>query len=143
MFSTFLCQILQKGETRGGCGMSIRPEFYSGRGATLSDLDSKKLNCIYDAIKKNIGDEAAHQFALMVASLPKLSATDFLLNLSELENNKWRWEIPLSYDGIYASDHASGIATVASVLFGDIEKDQTIEIRREFLNKVGLKEKKY
>jgi len=71
-------------------GISTRPEFYSGRGATICDLGSYHLQKIYIGIEKNFGKQAGKEFVQMVADIPKLSATDFLLNLYNLEANGWK-----------------------------------------------------
>ena len=47
--------------------MSTRPEFFSGRGATTSDLNYETLTGIHDGIKKEFGDGAAKNFVLMVS----------------------------------------------------------------------------
>ena len=128
-------------------GMSDRPGFYSGRGAVTCDLNSKYLEKIYDGIKNSYGEEAAQNYTQMVAEMPKLSATDFLLTLYLLEQNSWKWdknllgdgkgiEIEKDKDGTYFLDQ--GLATVAGMMFGDNNRDETSQIRREFLQKRGL-----
>ncbi len=73
-------------------GMCSRPEYYSGRGATLSDLNSKILDKVYSGIQKAHGKNAADDFTKMVENIPKLSATDFLLSVYRLEQNNWKYD---------------------------------------------------
>lgn len=69
--------------------MSARPGYYSGRGATTSDLNSDLLNKIADGIKKEYGDQAHDSFVKMVWDTPSLSATAFLTNLYALHSAGW------------------------------------------------------
>lgn len=71
-------------------GMSSRPGFYSGRGATMSDLNSKILNKIADLIKKHYGEDAHQAFIKMVWEIKILSASAFLVNLYALERAGWK-----------------------------------------------------
>lgn len=121
------------------CGMSVRPEFYSGRGATTADLDSQKLERIWAAIQTHLGEDAAQGFVDMVVDLPCLSATDFLLALERLDFGGWRWNKNKRGNerGIYPADEMSAWATLGSVLFGS-NVDQTDEIRRPFLLARGV-----
>lgn len=120
-------------------GMSARPGFYSGRGATTSDLNDKILEKVYQGILKNYGQEPAKEFVNMVADIPKLSATDFLLTLYRLEAHEWKWDKRFlgSEKGIYPEDEGSAMATVIDVLYGMNKTDETDYIRGEFLRKHG------
>lgn len=128
--------------------MSARPEFYSGSGARVCDLSDRELERIYGGIQREHGEEAAKQYAQMVADIPKLTATDFLLTLYKLEANDWRWKEKLvgKEDGIYvdgqtdAAKVGSAMVTVISVLDGMNTVDETHAIRREFLARHGVKE---
>ena len=51
----YLNKVLTDSRYGDGCGMSTRPEYYSGRGATTTDLNSDQLKLIYNAIEKNEG----------------------------------------------------------------------------------------
>lgn len=62
-----------------------RPLAHSGRGATLADLNYQRLQFLWSNIKLYIGPEAAAQMVYMVADLPCLSMTDFLLALYRME----------------------------------------------------------
>ena len=131
-------------------GMSKRPEFYSGRGTILADLNSEILEKIYQGIDKVYGDKASKQFVNMVKEIPVLSATDFLLNLYKLESNNWKWEKNLfgNENGVYVdgpTDDAKmvvGFMTIAEGLYPR-KRDDTISIKSPFLanHKVKPKEK--
>ena len=129
--------------------MSTRPEFYSGRGAIGSDLDSKKLETIYQKVKREHGEKAAENFAQMVADIPVLSATDFLLTFYRLDSYGWKWDKNLlgKERGIdIGPDHgdgkriAIGVATIVSVLGGMSDRDETLAIRGQFLREHGIKD---
>ena len=125
-----------------GCGMSTRPSFYSGRGATTTDLSSAKLERIYQAIERNVSGNAAKAFARMVRDIPVLSATDFLLCLERFVAADWQWEKDMlgQENGIYATDMGSALGTVVSVLGGSRDRDETVAIRYDFLLRHDLKE---
>ncbi len=128
--------------------MSARPEFYSGRGAMTCDLDSERLEYIYEHVKKEHGEEAGENFVQMVADLPVLSATDFLITLYKLDSHDWKWDKKLlgNEKGIdVGPDYGSGrreaisMLTIANFLGGSSETDETtICIRGQFLRKHGL-----
>ena len=124
--------------------MSNRPEYYSGRGAILSDLNDQILERAYKVVKREHGEEAAKQYAQMVADIPKLSATDFLLTFYRLEGNDWKWDkrilgnekgIDVGPDRGDGSREAVAFATIAGALFGDSSRDETEHIRGEFLRR--------
>lgn len=74
-------------------GMCDRPEYYSGRGVTTSDLDGDKLYAIYQKITQELGAKQAEEFVIMVKKLKTLSATNFLNSLYALEQNDWTADI--------------------------------------------------
>ena len=117
--------------------MNPRPEYFSNRGATTSDLNDKILENIYKGIQNEYGDNAANQFAQMVAKIPKLSATDFLLSLYRLEGNNWNWDEKIlgNEKGIYATDEGTAMGTLFAALSGMNKRDETKDIRREFLKR--------
>ncbi|MDO8509483.1 MAG: hypothetical protein Q7S27_07445 [Nanoarchaeota archaeon] len=129
--------------------MSARPEYYSGRGAIAADLDSRRLENIYQLVKRERGEDAAQNFALMVADIPVLSATDFLITLYKLDSNDWKWDksllgnekgIDLGPDNGNGGREAVAMATIGNVLGGMSERDETPYIRGEFLKKHNLEE---
>jgi len=82
--------------------MSTRPEYYSGRGAALSDLNSEILQKIYVGIEKQYGVKAAKNYVRMVDDIKVLSATTFLEELYQLFYNDWKY--------VKKRSHASGIS---------------------------------
>ncbi|MDP2672491.1 MAG: hypothetical protein Q8O84_01625 [Nanoarchaeota archaeon] len=128
-------------------GMCGRPEYYSGRGAVTCDLNDKILEKFYQGIQKEYGKKAAKQFVQMVADVPKLSATDFLLTLYRLEGQSWKWDKKLIGDekGVYVDGptdevkRAIGLATIGGIIFGDNSRDKTGYIKGEFLRRHGIK----
>ena len=83
----------------------------------------------------------------MVADIPKLSATDFLLTLYQLERNSWKWnknllgegkgiEIEKDKDGTHSL--VQGMFTIGEIMFGNQQRNETPSIRREFLRKHGM-----
>ncbi len=116
-------------------GMASRPSYYSGLGATTTDLNAARLEKIYNGIEQNYGKDAAENFVKMVADIPKLSATDFLLTLYSLEANRWKWNKKFlrKRNGTHVDGEAVAFATVMGVMSGDNARDETPVIRRAFL----------
>jgi len=69
--------------------MSTRPEYYSGRGATMSDLNGEILEGIFKGILKEFGNSAADNYVKMVADIKVASATTFLTELYGLFYSDW------------------------------------------------------
>lgn len=115
--------------------MSGRPEFYSGRGAITSDLNSDLLEMIYKGIRAEIGAPAAMNFVQMVNDQPSLAATHFLHQLYELERNKWVWVKPLDpqVNEVAFTNELEALCTVMS--FDPHRRDDTFRIRYAFLDK--------
>ncbi len=133
-------------------GMSTRPEYYSGRGATRSDLDSNILEKIYQGILKEYGQTAANNYVKMVADIKVLSATTFLQELYMLFSNNWKYKkkkkhadgisIPKNEDGEYdESSVTSGIFGMFAALSHN-GRDDTGSIRGGFLHQHGVKMKR-
>jgi len=133
----FLARVLTESAHTTGCGMSTRPEYYSGRGATTADLNSDSLFKIYEAIKSDIGEDAAKNFALMVKAIKVLSATDFLLSLHRLDADNFVFTEAVDNKGIYATDEVTAFFTVMSVTSGR-NIDSTKSIRGPFLRRIGM-----
>ena len=121
--------------------MSGRPEFYSGRGARLSDLNSEILEKFHQAITVEYGTEQAATFVKMVADMESLSATAFLNRLYTLEAYNWQYaprkqEKKEGFD--VGPDNggrlATGLASVASFMSNG-DADQTEDIRYMFLSR--------
>ncbi|MBR9681169.1 MAG: hypothetical protein GOV00_00005, partial [Candidatus Altiarchaeota archaeon] len=122
-----------------GAYLDIRPSYYSGRGAIRDDLNEKHLSKIYKDLCE-IDPGRGTQMVEMVMEMPILSATDFLINFYTLEANDWRWEEHLlgNQKGVYVENAESAHNTFVSALyFGG--RDQTIEIKREFLKTLPKK----
>lgn len=119
--------------------MSNSPSYYSGRGATTSDLGYEHLSTIAQAIKENKGDKAQKNFVHMVAQIPVLSATDFLVTLHKLQDNNWEWNQKLlpTTNGVHIDSEGSAFGTVMSMMGGP-RGDATVQIRAQFLREHGV-----
>lgn len=122
-------------------GLSTSPSYYSGRGATTSDLDYRHLRGIFDAIKSNKGDKAAKNFAHMVGQIEVLSATDFLIALYALADNDWAWQeklLPKS-NGVAVDSPITALCTALEHMTTK-RNDSTVQIRAQFLREEGIPE---
>lgn len=125
-------------------GMCDRPEFYSFRGATISDLDGNTLYAIYQIITQEFGTNSANAFVTMVKKLKTLSATNFLNSLYTLERYGWAENISFHESDIDIGSNEQGreavaFATLAGALSRNHSKrDDTELIRSSFLRKVGF-----
>lgn len=130
--------------------MSTRPEYYSGRGATRSDLDSNILEGIYKGILKEFGKTAAKNYVKMVADIKVLSATTFLQELYQLQYNDWKYikkekhadgiSVPKNDNGEYDDDSVfSGMLGIFAAMGNN--RDDTQSIRGGFLRNHGIKGK--
>jgi hypothetical protein len=141
MLSEFLDDVLTKSShAPDGCGMSTRPEYYSGRGATTVDVNSTKLEKVWTAIRTHRGEAAAEAFVCMVESIQVFSATEFLLALAKLDARGYVWNpsmLPKS-KGIHATDDITGFCTVLAVMSRS-ERDDTATIKNPFLRAHGRK----
>ena len=126
--------------------MSTRPEYYSGRGAILCDLDGKILEGIYQGIKKEFGVRAAQNFVKMVDDIKVLSATTFLEELYMLCGNGWKYRkkpkehqangisIPKNENGEYDDrSMVSGMLGMFAAM-GNNGRDETPAIKNYFLS---------
>ncbi len=122
-------------------GMSTSPEYTSGRGATLSDLNSNQLFQIQNGIKKNFGDDASKSFALMVKNIKVLSCTTFLQELYILCKNEWKLNTERKESsGVKIENELQGIVSIFESLKNN--KDDTEKIRGHFLS-VNFKNEGY
>ena len=132
-------------------GMSGRPEFYSGRGAILTDLDSSLLTKIHDLIKREHGDDASKNFVEMVVNMKNLSASDFLTCLYHLESSDWKYSgfqsdlpggIAVAKDREGRYDAFSGMMGAMDAIFVNRSgRDETEMIRNPFLEEIGYEPK--
>ena len=129
--------------------LSARPEAYSGRGEAFGDLNSKVLEDIYQGIIKYSGKEAGSAFVRMVSDIPRLSMTDFLLHLHNLEADGWKWDKTMkkNYNDAYLGNGSDlDIFAIGAITFA-YKQNQTSEayssnrgwIAGEFLKKHGVK----
>ncbi len=122
-----------------------RASYFSGRGATLSDLNSTKLLAMQDLIKKHHGEDAAKSFVDLVQSMENLNATDFINNCYLFERSGFDWtqkaapkngiEVIKNEDGEY--DYTHGMLSIAAAMQSN-DRDDTEAIKREFLRKNGI-----
>ena len=134
IFDDFLTTELRK------IGLSVRPSFYSGRGATTTDLRDEHLEALFQVITKEKGEPAGKDFAQMVADIRILSATDFLLSLAAFQNNGFRWNKSLlgEQNGRYAEDFATGLGTLMASM--GRQGDDTVSIRSMFLRRHDIED---
>ena len=120
-------------------GRCERPEYYSGRGATTTDLDGDKLFAIYTKIREEIGKKEAEAFVTMIENLEYLSMTNFLNALYALENNQWVYKPVVENDIDIGSDNSTrgavALGVIGSAILG--KPDDTDYIKRSFFSKIG------
>jgi hypothetical protein len=129
--------------------MSTRPEFYSGRGAILCDLNGDILEGIYKGIEKEFGKMAARNFVKMVKDVKVLSATTFLEELYNLHYSGWKYyvkkrhasgvSVPKNKDGEY--DETSAMMGMVGIMTAMTSggRDETMSIKGFFLRQHGVK----
>jgi hypothetical protein len=123
-------------------GMSDRPAFYSGRGATLSDLNSTILQKIHDGIVESFGEEAAKEYVQLVDEIEVMSATSFLVALYSLAWGGWKFDHTMvSKDGTYVDSEGSAWGTLLSGLSRG-NRDDSSQIRGQFLRSKDVKMKR-
>ncbi len=123
-----------------------RASYYSGRGATLTDLNYKILHHIHAEIKKEHGEDAAKAMVKMVESMTNCNATDFISNCYQLEANGYQWKVKKARkNGVDVAKNsdgshnmASALGTMAGLMF-DSGRDETPQIRNQFLRENGIK----
>jgi hypothetical protein len=125
-------------------GISPRPSYYSGRGATTSDVNSDQLEKIYQQIVKVHGKEAGEAFTNMVESMANMNASAFINNCFILESSQYKWEKAkkVEQNGIEPIKDEDGNYNEAHLLisvFGAMNNkgDDTDIIRNPFLAKRG------
>lgn len=124
---------------------SSRAAYFSGRGAILCDLDSKRLFHIQEQILKHYGDDASKAFVKMVDSMDNMNATDFINNCYSLEGNGFKLEtearskngieIEKNSEGEY--DMVHGMLSIMSALSSN--RDETAQIKGQFLRANGIR----
>lgn len=122
-------------EILSNSGIVPSPGFYAGRGATLSDLNSKKLNKVADGIKKQYGEEAHSSFVAMVWEMKILSATAFITNVYILARSGWKFNKKnITNKDSHFERNDQALAVIAAVLCKKNKNDigHTDEIRKAF-----------
>ena len=122
--------------------MSTRPEYYSGRGVNLSDLNWQHLQVIYNGIKENLDDAACQNFLQLIENIQSLSATNFLNQLYSLESNGWIYR-PFSEDDIDLGPDIPQRGTIAFATlmspYNRCHNADTNFIRNKFFYLIGYK----
>jgi hypothetical protein len=119
-------------------GMSDRPAYYSGRGATISDLNSQILQKIHESIVKNIGAEAGKEFIQLVDEIEVMSATGFLQALYSLARNNWKFDPAMvKSNGTDIDSEGSAWGTLLGSMSRG-KRDDSDSIKNEFLRKHGV-----
>lgn len=119
-------------------GVSSSPEYYSGRGAKLCDLNGKNLISIYNKLNR-LDTKKSLAMAKMTFEMPTLGATEFINSLYSLAYNNYDLEkyhlssnnIDLG-NGSENSRFVIGMASLASSMC--YRSDDTIAIKHEFAN---------
>lgn len=131
MFSEKLERIIRSS------GLNPRPGYYSGRGPTTSDLNTRILTEIHRGIASHFGRDPGEAFVDMVAAIESLSATTFLLTLAALEGSEFVWSKSLlGKPSAYPDGPGSAIGTLFAA-FGRGQYDETPVIRNGFLHRNG------
>lgn len=120
--------------------MSGRPEYYSGRGAITSDLNSKLLEMVCRGVKAEYGDEAAANFVQFVYDHGKLSATAFLTDFYSFVSRECV-HIPKEHKaideiGIGPDDDSremNAMLGMMAFIGGGSDRDETEAIRYDFI----------
>lgn len=118
-------------------GIGADPGYYSGRGATLSDLYPDRLEIIYQSVLQGHGKSAAHEFAELVRTMPKLSATDFIIAFLKLGSHGWKLEKEHlgGAKGVYIDNEGQANATLFNSFSGWASTDDTEAIRGPFMRR--------
>jgi hypothetical protein len=135
------------------CNMSTRPEYTSGRGAILCDLNGTQLEKIYQGILKEFGQKAADNYVKMVDDIKVMSCTTFLEELYMLCGNGWKYKkkpkerqakgisVPKNENGEYDDrSMLSGMMGIFAAMSSG-GRDETPQIKNYFLSRHGVKPK--
>ncbi len=114
-------------------GIGSRAAYYSGNGATLSDLRPEHLYKIHTMVLEHHGEKAASGFVKMVAEMKQLSATSFINEFKYLGRMNWEYKCLLGASSVDIDGEGSAFGTLASMMFGGNRSDDTEAIREQFL----------
>ncbi len=132
-----------KGCVAGGFGLNSG--YYTGRGPSTSDINTKVLEGIYDGLKAEVSPQAAHNFVRLVDGLKDMSATLFILAFERFYRNGCKVidtrQDPKDRDDIrtYGTEaEAQDFTVFARNFTRDAESQESIEqqsavLKREFL----------
>lgn len=98
-------------------GLSARPEYYSGRGARISDLNGKMLFSIYEKLSR-LDYNKGLNMVNMTLNMKRLRTSEFLESLYTLVSNNYNQE--------FNEEQNTNIYVLLS------EKDETPQIKQEF-----------
>jgi hypothetical protein len=123
--------------------LNPHPEFYSARGARMSDLDSDILEMVWKGVRNEHGEGAAARFVRFVERFPSLSATAFLNGFYSFvaggcvdpkTPRKDSDDLDVGPDTGGPHRAAIGMFSAAMALSGMGQVDETTFIRLDFLN---------
>lgn|GEM_PF-3160989 len=121
-------------------GLSNRPEYYSGRGAKLGDMNGKHLISIFQKLSRlDVGK--ALNMVKMTMEMPTLGATEFIESLYRLAYSGYNLNNTDVSTNNFSFGNAKGKemgvigAAMFAEAFGGYRSDDTSAIKREF---VGL-----
>ena len=121
-----------------------RPEYFSGRGATITDLNSDMLQGLYRDIKTHYGEVAAESYVKMVVGIKELSATNFIESLYGLYNRSWIYKSPTVAKKVIKTKYSETQyrALEVAVLMSSLSNgDDTQMIKANFCRVHGIKPK--
>lgn len=75
--------------------LNPNPDYYSGRGNELGDLNSSILELLYKGVHTEKGAAAAKSFVNMVKNLKNTNAKSFLEEYYRLERKEWKYAEPV------------------------------------------------
>lgn len=111
--------------------LSSRPDFYSGRGANLGDLNSKILNLIYQGFITHFNQQKADEYVKLVANIKCASATSFLINLRNFYETGSTNVVEQNTDISRNAYEVSAVCTFLSLM--NDRPDQSFQILSPFL----------
>lgn len=118
-------------------GVCSSPEYYSGRGAKLCDLNGKNLIEMYKKLAK-LDVEKATAMAKMTMNMQTLGATEFLRSLYNLASNDYKLDdMEMIENNIYLGNGTHEqvwIVGVASIASSINKYDETPSIKSHFFH---------
>lgn len=126
--------------------VSSRPDYYSGRGINSGDLGPEHLNLIGKGVKADFGAEAFEKFLDLVALIPDISATSFLIHFREFycrdctsvpcfEKNAGN-----TIEGRGEAAYVVGMASIFSAFSADNSPYSAFMLKREYFRSIKRKD---